>query len=94
MRWLHVADYITWKLCGEAATDYSVASRTMALDLANRSWAVDLIRDAGINPALFAPLAQGGTPLAPQSTPTAPSRTRRRSHRTDRRNCSQSSLPP
>lgn len=64
VRWLHVADYITWKLCGEAATDYSVASRTMALDLANRSWAVDLIRDAGINPALFAPLAQGGTPLA------------------------------
>ncbi len=64
VRWLHVADYITWKLCGEAATDYSVASRTMALDLANRRWAVDLIRDAGVDPALFAPLAQGGTPLA------------------------------
>jgi xylulokinase len=64
VRWLHVADYITWKLCGEAATDYSVASRTMALDLANRRWAVDLIHDAGIDPALFAPLAQGGSPLA------------------------------
>ncbi len=64
VRWLHVADYITWKLCGEAATDYSVASRTMAIDLANRRWAVDLIRDAGIDPNIFAPLAQGGTPLA------------------------------
>lgn len=63
VRWLHVADYITWKLCGEAATDYSVASRTMALNLAHRRWDESIIRDAGFDPGLFAPLAQGGTPL-------------------------------
>lgn len=63
VRWLHVADYITWKLCGEAATDYSVASRTMALNLAQRRWDESIIRDAGFDPGLFAPLAQGGTPL-------------------------------
>ncbi len=64
VKWLHVADYITWRLSGEAATDYSIASRTMALDLANLRWADDLIADAGIRRDLFAPLARGGTPLA------------------------------
>lgn len=63
VKWLHVADFITWRLCGEMATDYSVASRTMALDLANLRWADDLIEEAGIRRDLFAPLARGGTRL-------------------------------
>ena len=33
-RWLNMADYLAWRLCGVAATDYSMASRTLALDLA------------------------------------------------------------
>ncbi len=71
VRWLHVADYITWKLCGEAATDFSIASRTMALDLAHLRWDESIIRDAGIEPDLFAPLARGGTPLAHVSAAAA-----------------------
>lgn len=64
VRWLHVADYITWKLCGEQATDFSIASRTMALDLQGLRWAVDIVEDAGIRSDLFPRLARGGTPLA------------------------------
>lgn len=63
VKWLHVADYITWRLCGEMATDFSVASRTMAMELAKLRWADDLIRDAGLDPQIFAPLLQGGTRL-------------------------------
>ena len=63
VRWLHVADYITYKLCGVPATDYSVASRTMALNLRRLEWATDLIEEAGIPPHIFAPLMRGGTYL-------------------------------
>ena len=31
-RWLNMADYLAWRLSGVAATDYSLASRTLALD--------------------------------------------------------------
>ena len=31
VRWLHIADYIAFKLSGEAATDWSLASRTLIL---------------------------------------------------------------
>ena len=37
--WLNVADYMAFRLCGVAATDYSLASRTLALDLHNLRWA-------------------------------------------------------
>lgn len=63
VRWLHVADYITYRLCGVAATDYSLASRTLALNLRRLEWATDLIEEAGIPPQIFAPLKRGGTYL-------------------------------
>ncbi len=69
-RWLNMADYLAWRLCGVAATDYSLASRTLALDLAKGEWATDMVREAGIDPALFQPLAANGTRLGPV-TPAA-----------------------
>ena len=33
--WLNVADYLAWRLCGEMATDYSLACRTFALDISD-----------------------------------------------------------
>lgn len=63
-KWLHVADFITFCLSGEMATDFSVASRTMAMDLRKLCWDESLIADAGIKPSLFAPLKWGGTRLA------------------------------
>ncbi len=63
-RWLNIADYIAYRLCGVAATDHSLASRTLAFDLRRLRWDVDLIRDAGIEPSLFADLATSGTNLS------------------------------
>ena len=63
--WLNVADYMAFRLCGVAATDYSLASRTLALDLHNLRWAEGLLEEVGIPPGLFAPLRAGGSPLGP-----------------------------
>jgi len=73
-RWLNMADYLAWRLCGVAATDYSLASRTHALDLAKGAWAEDLLREAHIDPSLFQPLTANGTALGPV-TPEAASAT-------------------
>lgn len=64
-RWLNMADYIAYRLCGVAATDYSLASRTLCLDLRGRCWANDLLQAVGLDPALLAPLLPGGTLLGP-----------------------------
>ena len=76
--WLNVADYMAFRLCGVAATDYSLASRTLALDLHNLRWAGELLEEVGIAPDLFAPLRGGGSFLGrdPEArrnrVPTAP----------------------
>ncbi len=61
--WLHAADFIAWRLCGEMATDVSLASRTMALDIAAGRWAADLLAEAGIPARLLCPLADPGLRL-------------------------------
>jgi len=72
--WLNVADYIAFRLCGVAATDYSLASRTLALDLHRLRWAEELLEEVGVSPDLFAPLRGGGSSLGPV-TPEAASAT-------------------
>ncbi|MDP9366993.1 MAG: FGGY family carbohydrate kinase, partial [Chloroflexota bacterium] len=62
-RWLNIADYIAYRLCGVQATDLSLASRTMALDLAHLRWSDDLLGAVGLSRDLLAPLAQSGTRL-------------------------------
>lgn len=59
-RWLHVGELLAHRLGAEPATDLSLASRTMALDLKGRRWALDLLREAGIEPGLLAPLTASG----------------------------------
>ena len=63
--WLNVADYIAFRLSGERATDYSLASRTLALDLSRMRWAEDLLREVGVAPTIFAPLRPSGSSLGP-----------------------------
>ncbi len=70
-RWLNMADYLAWRLSGVVATDYSLASRTLALDLAAGRWAEDLVQAAGIEPGLFQPLAANGTALGPVTAQAA-----------------------
>jgi xylulokinase len=61
--WLNVADYLAWRLCGERATDFSLASRTMLLDLEHRTWASALLETTSIPAGLLPSLATSGTPL-------------------------------
>lgn len=61
--WLHVSDFLAWRLSGAMATDTSLASRTLALDLAQGQWADGLLRHVGVPPGLFAPLAGSGERL-------------------------------
>ncbi|MGE3874660.1 MAG: L-fuculokinase [Parvibaculaceae bacterium] len=58
--WLNMADWVAFRLTGEARTDYTLASRTNALDLERGAWADDLLRKLDIDPRLFAPLVGNG----------------------------------
>lgn len=62
-RWLNAAEYFLYRLSGEQASDYSLASRMLTLDLHRLCWDDDLIARVGLDRALFAPLASGGTRL-------------------------------
>jgi xylulokinase len=63
VRWLMIADYIAYRLCGEAATDLSLASRTLMLDLHQKRWHEQTLAQAEIDPELLAPLVPAGAPL-------------------------------
>ena len=72
--WLHLADYVAFRLCGVAATDPSLASRTLAYDLRRGQWADELLEEAGVPPATFPPIHPSGSPLG-TLTPAAAAET-------------------
>ena len=61
--WLNLAHYLAWRLTGVPGTDLTLASRSLALDLERRVWAEELIREVGLEPAIFAPLRPWGARL-------------------------------
>ncbi len=61
--WLHVSDFLAWRLCGARATDTSLASRTLAFDLAHGRWALPLLAELGVPGAWLPPLAGSGERL-------------------------------
>jgi len=63
VRWLMLADFIAYRLCGETATDFSLASRTLMLNLRQKRWDEETLDQAGIDQGLLAPLVSAGTPL-------------------------------
>ena len=60
-RVLNLADYIAFRLSGEAATDRSLASRTLLLDIGTGDWSRDLAARSGIDAALLPPIRPSGT---------------------------------
>jgi xylulokinase len=62
-RWLHVGDYIAFRLCGVQATDFSLATRTMLFDLPNLRWSDALAAAAGLRPDLLPTVLPAGTQL-------------------------------
>jgi xylulokinase len=59
-RVLNLADYLAFRLCGEAATDLSHASRTQLLDIAAGEWSAPMLRDAALDRALLPPVRASG----------------------------------
>jgi xylulokinase len=49
VKWLCVSDYMAYRLTGEQSMGYSLASRTMALDLRSRRWSVEMLSHAGVS---------------------------------------------
>ncbi|MCL2518621.1 MAG: FGGY family carbohydrate kinase, partial [Oscillospiraceae bacterium] len=47
-KFILMQDYICYKLSGETGISYSLATRTMAFDLANRCWSTKMLDAAGI----------------------------------------------
>ena len=70
-RLLSMADWIAYRLSGVAATDPSLASRTLAYDIHRRAWAVDLLADLDISPDIYPPVRPSGTPLGPVTAAAA-----------------------
>ncbi len=62
-RWLNTADYLAWRLSGEMATDYSLACRTFALDLARLAWSEEILGTMDVDPSLMAPLVPSGAAI-------------------------------
>lgn len=61
--WLNVGDYLAWRLCGEQATDFSLASRTLLLDLEQQVWASSLLDATGVRAELLPSIVASGTRL-------------------------------
>ena len=59
-KWLCIPDFIIYRLTGEYVTDYSIASRTMALDIRNRVWSSEILNVAEIDPAVMPPISPSG----------------------------------
>jgi xylulokinase len=58
--WLNMADWVAFRLTGEARTDFTLASRTNALDPVCLAWADELLEKLDIDSRLFAPLIANG----------------------------------
>ncbi len=62
-KWLLIEDYINYLLCGEVATDYSMASSTSLFDQKEKTWSKELLKEAGIDPSLLSKAFPSGTVL-------------------------------
>ena len=62
-RALNLSNWIAWRLSGEAATDLSLASRTLCLDMDARAWSAEVLALADLSPDLLPPIRPSGTRL-------------------------------
>jgi xylulokinase len=60
-KWLLIEDFVNLMLCGERATDYSMASSTLLFDQTRRAWSDELLEISGIDRALLAKPRPSGT---------------------------------
>jgi len=67
-KFLLFADYILFRLGARAATDYSLAARTMAFNIVRKEWSMEILDCAGIDAEKFGDPVQSGTPVGHLST--------------------------
>ena len=60
-KWLSLPDYVLWRLTGELATDYSIASRTLLFDQKTRDWSSEMLAQAQITSEQLPRPFWGGT---------------------------------
>ncbi len=68
---LSIADWIAYRLSGVAATEPSLASRTLAYDIHRREWATDLLAELDVSPDIYPPIKPNGTALGPVTSAAA-----------------------
>jgi len=62
-KWLLIEDFVNFMLCGEFATDYSMASNTLLFDQRTRTYSDELLRLSGIERRLLPDPRPSGTLL-------------------------------
>ena len=62
---LFMPNLIEYLFSGVVHSEYSIASTSQLLDMKEKKWALELIRKAGIDPKLLAPLDYAGKDLGP-----------------------------
>ena len=61
--WLLIEDFINYRLSGEIATDFSMASCTSLVDQKKRIWSDELIAEAGLPRSMFPEIQESGTKI-------------------------------
>lgn len=72
--WLSMEDFVLWKLTGRFATDYSIASRTMAFDQRKCHWSAEVLATADVPVDIWPEALPSGTVVGPL-TPAAAAET-------------------
>ena len=62
-KWLLIEDFVNFMLCGERATDYSMASTTLLFDQRRQTWSDDILSRSGIDRELLCDPRPSGTVL-------------------------------
>lgn len=62
-KWLLIEDFLNFQLCGERATDYSMASNTLLFDQRTRTYSEELLKLSGIDRRLLCEPRPSGTLL-------------------------------
>lgn len=60
-KWLSLPDYVLWRLTGELATDYSIASRTLLFDQKTLNWSSEMLEHAQLEKEQLPSTYWGGT---------------------------------
>ena len=70
-KFLGFEDFVYFKLGVSPVVDYSLAARTMAFDIINKTWSEKMLGLADVDASLFPDAAPSGTPIGEVSTKVA-----------------------